>query len=42
VLKNAQRDAKLLKAVYYKDEIMIKTPGNRSIHLLTITSSDEK
>jgi len=42
VLKNAQKDAKLMKGVYYKDEIMIKTPGNRSIHLLTISSADDK
>jgi hypothetical protein len=31
-----------LKGIYFKDEIMIKTAENRPVHLLTISSTDDK
>jgi hypothetical protein len=31
-----------MKGLYYKDEILIKTPQGRPIHLLTVSSNDEK
>ena len=42
MLRNAQKEAKLIKSIYYKDEIMIKTTEGRSVHLLTVTSNDDR
>lgn len=42
MLRNTQKESKLLKNIYYKDEIMIRSPEGRSVHLLTVSSNDHK
>lgn len=42
MLKATAKEVKLLKNIYYKDEIIIKSPEGRSVHLLTVTSVDDK
>lgn len=31
-----------MKNVYYKDEVIIKSNEGRSVHLLTVSSNDDK
>ena len=42
MLRNVYKDTKNMKNVYYKDEIAIRTVEGRSVHLLTVSSHDDK
>ena len=39
MLKGLNKEAKAVKGLYYKDEVMIRSPQGRSIHLLTVSSA---
>jgi hypothetical protein len=34
-------EMKKMKSIYYSDEILIKSPEGRNIHLITVSSNDE-
>jgi hypothetical protein len=39
-LEKLANEAKKMKSVYYCDEVLIRSPEGRRIHLLTVTSSE--
>jgi len=41
-LRYLYKETKSIKTIYYKDEILIKSPEKRPIHLLTVTSIENK
>ena len=42
MLRILLKEAKSLKNIYYKDEILIKSYEGRSVHLLTLSSNGDK
>ena len=42
MLRNVHKELKSLKNIYFKDEIAIKTVEGRSVHLLTVSSNEDK
>ena len=42
MLRQLGKEARNLKEVYYRDEVMVNSCEQRSVHLLTISSHDEK
>jgi hypothetical protein len=42
MLKQISKEVKTLKNIYYRDEIMIRSPQGRAVHLLTLSSHDHK
>jgi hypothetical protein len=42
MLKDFSKEMRNNRNIYYKDEIMIRSPQNRPIHLLTVSSFDDK